>query len=147
MIRSTLFVLAALVAVLLVGCGAPASSAPAVATPSSSGAETPLATPAAGQSPVATPAAGQAGALDPAVADASLAWLAGQVNVPAGDLRLVQAEAAEWTDSCFGLGGPAKSCLQAITPGWRITFEAGGQQYEVRTDQNGASFRLVPQAS
>jgi hypothetical protein len=73
--------------------------------------------------------------------------LAGEVNVSAQDLRLGKAERVEWTDSCFGLGGPAESCLQAMTPGWRIVFEAKGQQYEVRTDETGSSFRLARQAS
>ena len=144
--RSLLFVLAAVLALFAVGCAAPAASAPGVSTPAVSGAETPAATPGAGASPVATLAAGSA-AISPDVTNAAVAWLAGQVNVPSTNLRLVKAERVEWTDSCFGLGGPAESCLQAITPGWRITFDAAGQQYEVHTDESGSAFRLAPQAS
>jgi hypothetical protein len=81
------------------------------------------------------------------IADQAAEWLAGEANVPVDDLSLVQAEQVAWTDSCFGLGGPAESCLAESTPGWRITFEAAGQQYEVRTDEAGSSFRLAPQES
>ena len=81
------------------------------------------------------------------MANQATAWLATQANIAATDLRLVSAEQVEWTDSCFGLGGPAESCLQAMTPGWLLIFEAGGRQYEVRTDQAGSNFRLAPQAS
>jgi hypothetical protein len=62
-------------------------------------------------------------------------------------ISTVEVERVEWTDSCFGLGGPAESCLQAITPGWLLTFEVDGQQYEVRTDEAGSAFRLAPQGS
>jgi D-alanyl-D-alanine carboxypeptidase len=75
------------------------------------------------------------------------AWLVKEANLSMKDLRLVSAEHVEWTDPCFGLGGPAESCLQAITPGWRLVAEAAGQQYEVRTDESGSAFRLAPQGS
>jgi hypothetical protein len=147
MYRSVLFLLAALVAVFLVGCATPALSSPDDATSAPSAAETPANTPATDESPVATPDAGTGGELSTELASAATAWLAGQANVAAADLSVVEAERVEWTDGCFGLGGPAESCLAAMTPGWRIVFEAGGQQYEVRTDEAGTSFRLAPQAS
>ncbi len=126
MYRSVLIVVAALVAVLVVACVPPPAAVPGSA-------ETPVSAPAGGEQPDFT--------------NQALAWLATETNVPAADLRLVEAERVEWTDSCFGLGGPAESCLAAVTPGWRIVFEAGGQQYEVRTNLSGESFRLAPQAS
>lgn len=52
------------------------------------------------------------------------------------------AEPVEWSDSCLGLGGPAESCLMAITPGYRVTFEARGASYEVRTDETGSAVRF-----
>jgi hypothetical protein len=137
MYRSVLLVIAVLVAVLAVGCVAPAAGAPAGATSA----------PGTGTSPVATPTVESGVEQTPDFANQAAAWLAGEANVPAADLRLVQAERVEWTDSCFGLGGPAESCLAATTPGWRMVFEAGGQQYEVRTDETGSSFRLAPQGS
>lgn len=81
------------------------------------------------------------------VAEAVLAAqqrLATLLNVAIEQVRLVEAEQTEWTDSCLGLGGPQESCLQVITPGWQAVFEINGQTYEVRTDQTGSIIRLAP---
>lgn len=142
MYRSLVFLIVALVAVVVAGCANPASSSPINNTPAAN--ESPL--PAAGsESPVVTPST--EGELPSDIAANAVAWLATQSNLSATDLRLVNAERAEWSDGCFGLGGPAESCLAAITPGWRITFEANGEQYEVRTDEAGTNFRVAPKAS
>ncbi|HEX5810063.1 MAG TPA: META domain-containing protein [Anaerolineales bacterium] len=70
-------------------------------------------------------------------------WLAAQLSVAADQVQLVEAEQAEWSDSCLGLGRPEESCLQAVTPGWRAVFEINGQRYEVRTDQTGSVIRVA----
>lgn len=133
MYRSFLLLVAALVVVFAAGCVSPASGSPDLGTPASGGAQTP---------------ASDAGTdLSEEIAGQAEEWLAGELNLSAEDLEFIEAEQTEWTDSCFGLGGPAESCLQAMTPGWRIVFEADGQQYEVRTDQAGTNFRVTPEAS
>jgi D-alanyl-D-alanine carboxypeptidase len=99
----------------------------------------------AGQQPA--PGGAEAPAIPPDLVNRAAEWLAKELNVSVKDLTLVSAEHVEWTDSCFGLGGPAESCLQAITPGWRMVAEAPGKQYEVRTDESGSAFRLAPQGS
>jgi hypothetical protein len=99
----------------------------------------------AGQQPA--PGGAEAPAIPPDLVNRAAEWLAKELNVSVKDLTLVSAEHFEWTDSCFGLGGPAESCLQAITPGWRMVAEAPGKQYEVRTDESGSAFRLAPQGS
>jgi heat shock protein HslJ len=71
------------------------------------------------------------------------AWLSEQLGVPVEQLEVVNLEKVDWQDSCLGLGGPAESCLQAITPGWRMTFAASGQEYEVRTDATGSAIRMA----
>lgn len=68
-------------------------------------------------------------------------WLAEQLGVPIEEVAIVSEEQVDWQDSCLGLGGPAESCLAAITPGWRAIFTVNGMQYEVRTDANGEGFR------
>lgn len=70
-------------------------------------------------------------------------WLATQLSVAGQDVQLIEAEQAEWTDSCLGLGRPNESCLQVITPGWRAVFEVNGQRYEVRTDETASTIRLA----
>lgn len=73
-------------------------------------------------------------------------WLASQLNTAADQIRIVEVEQAEWTDSCLGLGRLDESCLQAITPGWRVVFESNGVTYEVRTDETASAVRLAPSA-
>ena len=70
-------------------------------------------------------------------------WLATQLSVAAEQVQIIEAEQAEWTDSCLGLGRPNESCLQVITPGWRVVLEVNGQRYEVRTDQTGSVIRVA----
>ncbi len=66
--------------------------------------------------------------------EAARSTLAAQLNVEADTLDLITVEAVDWSDSCLGLGGPAESCLQATTPGFRVTFASGGQSYIFHTD-------------
>lgn len=89
------------------------------------------------------PAADEAGAPAlPAVAVLEAQyWLADLLGVPAAEVVIVSSEQREWSDSCLGLGGPAESCLAAKTPGWLLSFEAGGQRYEVRSDETGEALR------
>ncbi len=69
--------------------------------------------------------------------------LAQQLGVDPLTILLVKVEAVEWTDSCLGLGGPAESCLQAITPGFRVTVRQADQVFEFHTDQEAQSIRQV----
>lgn len=89
------------------------------------------------QTPVASPG------LPPEAVLAAQQWLAAQLSVAVEQVQIIEVEQAEWTDSCLGLGGPNESCLQVITPGWRVVFEIDGQPYEVRTDETGSIIRLA----
>lgn len=62
-------------------------------------------------------------------------------GVELGLVKIVSAEPAEFNDGCLGLGGPAESCLQAITPGYRVAVEINGQQYVYHTDASGQNIR------
>jgi hypothetical protein len=77
-----------------------------------------------------------------AVLDAQ-AWLADQLGVAVEDTQLVDVQKTEWQDSCLGLGGPAESCAQVVTPGWLVTVDVGGQQYEVRASEDGSIIRMA----
>jgi hypothetical protein len=97
--------------------------------------------------PMATAVATGAAPLEtqaPAVVNAARAWLATQTGVDISTLQVVSFEQTEWTDSCLGLGGPAESCLQVMTPGWRLVFRSGDKTYEVHTDVNGVNMRMNP---
>ncbi|CUS04878.2 conserved exported protein of unknown function [Candidatus Promineifilum breve] len=85
--------------------------------------------------------------VDPEAATAAaMAYLAGQLAVDESVIKVVALEAAEFSDSCLGLGGPAESCLQAITPGWLFTLGVAGQEYEVRSDGTGQVVRMAEAA-
>jgi hypothetical protein len=75
--------------------------------------------------------------------EAVRAALAQELGVDPLTISLVSVEAVEWTDSCLGLGGPAESCLQAITPGFRVTVQHDATTYEFHTDQTAESIREV----
>ncbi|MBK9052605.1 MAG: hypothetical protein IPL78_17330 [Chloroflexi bacterium] len=68
-------------------------------------------------------------------------WVAQQLNEAVEQVELVSVEQAEWTDSCLGLGQLNESCAQAVTPGWQATFRVNGQEYEVRTNEDGSVVR------
>ncbi len=70
-------------------------------------------------------------------------WLASQLSVTVQQVRIKSVEQDQWNNSCLGLGKPNESCMQALTPGWKLGFEVNGQTYEVRTDQTGSTIRLA----
>lgn len=78
---------------------------------------------------------------NPAVT-AAIEFLAAEHGLSVEAIAVVNVAAVDWTDSCLGLGGPAESCLAAITPGYQVQLEADGVEYEVRTDADGSAVRI-----
>ncbi len=91
--------------------------------------------------PVETPEADDEGA---AAVEAALEALADREGLTAEEIEVVSSEAMEWSDSCLGLGGPAESCLQVITPGWLVLLQLpdADAPVEVRTDASGDIVRF-----
>jgi hypothetical protein len=89
------------------------------------------------------PSGGSEGALDVIASSAAIAALAEKLNVTPEEITMVFAEHVEWSDSCLGLGGADEMCAQVITPGFRVTLEVNGQQYEVHTDETGTNIRFA----
>ncbi len=73
---------------------------------------------------------------------AAKAALSQKLGIAEEQVSFVSADAVEWSDSCLGLGGPAESCLQAITPGYNVILAAGGKQYEIHTNESGSVVRM-----
>ncbi len=73
---------------------------------------------------------------------AAKAVLSQKLGMPEEKITFVSADGVEWSDSCLGLGGPAESCLQAITPGYKVILAADGKQYEIHTDESGSMVRI-----
>lgn len=77
----------------------------------------------------------------PAAVQAAKNALAARLDVDADDILVLEAHEREWSDSCLGLGGPAESCLQAITPGYEVLLTIDDEEYRYRTNQDGTSVR------
>lgn len=58
-----------------------------------------------------------------------------------GAVNIVSVENVEWPDACLGVPDPAELCAQMVTPGYRVTVEANGQQIVYHTDESGANIR------
>lgn len=86
------------------------------------------------QEPQAQSPTGQAA---PGAVQKAIQVLAQQLGISQDQIKLVQAEEVEWPDSCLGVRRPGIMCAQMVTPGYRITLEAGGKTYEYHTDLTG----------
>lgn len=65
-----------------------------------------------------------------------------RTGVPVEEIEVTSAEEEEWPDACLGLADEDELCAEVITPGWRVTLTADGEEYVVRTDQNGSAVRV-----
>jgi hypothetical protein len=80
--------------------------------------------------------------VDPPYAAAAAEQQLGQeLDLPVDEIDLVSFERVEWPDACLGLAEPGELCAEVLTPGWRVTLNAQGQQYEFHTDMNGDKLR------
>ncbi len=70
--------------------------------------------------------------------------LAKELNVSAEQIVLVTVEEAQWSDSCLGIAPAGMMCLDVITPGYRVLFDAPQGSYEFRTREDMAQFSLSP---
>jgi hypothetical protein len=77
----------------------------------------------------------------PDVEQAVIARAAQDLGMEASGIKIIKVEAVEWPDSCLGVQVKGMMCLMVITPGYRVTLEAGGQSYEYHTDS--AASRIV----
>lgn len=67
--------------------------------------------------------------------------LAERLDIEAKSILVLEAHEKEWSDSCLGLGGPAESCLAAITPGYDVLMTFNETEYRYRTNADGSSVR------
>ncbi len=63
--------------------------------------------------------------------------LAARLDSDVSEITVVNADAMEWSDSSIGCPAPGYAYAQIITPGYQITLESGGEEYEYHTDLNG----------
>jgi hypothetical protein len=63
--------------------------------------------------------------------------LAKQIGIAIDQVKTVDTEKVDWPNGCLGVVLPGKMCTQMVTPGYRVTLEANGSQYEFRTNETG----------
>jgi len=73
----------------------------------------------------------------PAGVSAARKALAQSLKIEENKVVIMTAFPKEWSDSCFGWGGPAESCAAVVTPGYEVTMQAQGKTYVYRTDNAG----------
>lgn len=83
-------------------------------------------------SPIAEEGMGKKEALAKVKAD-----LASRLGVKENEISLVSVEAVTWNDTSLGCPEKGMMYVQVLTPGYRIILEAGGKQYDYRTDDRG----------
>jgi hypothetical protein len=88
-------------------------------------------------------AAGSRVRLVPGAAAAVMQLLAVQLQVDFPQVRLARVERVQWPDGCLGAPAQGENCTQAITPGYKVIVESGGQRYEYHTDALGEQLRLA----
>jgi len=105
--------------------------------------------------PAPTPTQASA-SLSPAES-AAIQALSKKNNIPADQIKLINAEAMSWPTGCLGIVLPGVMCTKGPVDGFRILLEANGEQFEYHTNQDGtnvidaaqqlASIRLVVSTS
>jgi hypothetical protein len=148
---ATMFVL---VAALAAGCGAaptsvatPSQASPIQPSPTETRAPQPaLPTPTSPASPV-RPSASAPAIRSPAqevtpppqarsVVRLAEEDLAQRLGLRSDQIQLISVQAVEWSDTSLGCPQPGMMYAQVITPGYRVTLEAGGQTYDYHTNQS-----------
>ena len=74
---------------------------------------------------------------------AALTHLSKTLNLPADQITLVSTEAVTWPDGCLGVQQMGIMCTQALVDGFKIIFEADGQEYELHTNTTGSAVALA----
>lgn len=70
--------------------------------------------------------------------------LAQKLNLDISQITVVNSEAVDWNDSSLGCPQPGFGYMDVITPGYKITLSANGQQYIYHTDTNNAFILCDP---
>lgn len=68
--------------------------------------------------------------------------LAKRTNLPLQNIQMLGYNREDFSDSSLGCPQPNIRYLQVITPGYQIQLEAGGQQYDYRTNLTGTRVTL-----
>ena len=71
-------------------------------------------------------------------------FISESMGVPLESITITNVEQKEWPNGCLGLPEGDEACVEAITPGWLLTFNIDNQEYNYRVDQTGTVIRQEP---
>lgn len=135
------------VAALLAACGQGTATVAETETPA------PSATPEESDEPlsIGTPeldlgteeSAGESANPEDAALTSAQQALAQQLGITAADVTVVDYQAVDWPTTCLGLNLGSDICTQEVTPGYTVTLEADGGEYQINTDAQGQSIALA----
>jgi hypothetical protein len=87
---------------------------------------------------VVSPASGPAVEVPEAIAAVVKPILASSLGIAESNIKVVSTQIIEWPDSCLGVAAPGIACAQMVTPGYIVSLEANGQQYEYHTNSDAS---------
>ena len=71
-------------------------------------------------------------------------FISESMGVALETIEITNVEQKDWPDGCLGLPEGDEACVEAITPGWLLTFNIDNQEYKYRVDQTGTVIRQEP---
>ena len=71
-------------------------------------------------------------------------FISESMAVPLASIQITSVEQKDWPNGCLGLPEGDEACVEAITPGWLLTFNIDNQEYKYRVDQTGPVIRQEP---
>ena len=71
-------------------------------------------------------------------------FISESIGVPVESIVISNVEKMDWPDGCLGLPQGDEACVEAITPGWLLTFNINNQEYQYRVDSTGTIVRQEP---
>jgi len=83
-------------------------------------------------------------ALPPDVALNVQNFISESMGVAVENIEIKNVEKKDWPDGCLGLPQGDEACVEAITPGWLLTFNINNQEYRYRVDETGTVIRQEP---
>ncbi len=69
-------------------------------------------------------------------------YLADVLDVPVDQITITNMEEEKWPDACLGLPEQDELCASVITPGFRVRLDHEGQEYILRTNEDGSLLRI-----
>jgi len=100
----------------------------------------PTATPRAEPAQASPAPSGTSAPLPTSLPDAAVAArgdLASRLGLSLPDIEVLAVESVDWPDTSLGCPFPGMAYAQIVTPGYRVTLRAAGEEYVYHTDRAG----------